>query len=101
MARFSERITLRELSHEVDDAGCVRSNAEDTTVFFNRFSTSLQNRLAGAADGLKGIVEGQVRSCDYEGQQVALIGGRRYTVADAADTGEFTRLTLAERLSDE
>ena len=101
MARFSECITLRALSHETDEEGGVRTDIEDTLVFFNRFSTSLQNRLAGAADGLKGIVEGQMRSCDYSGQQVALIDGRRYTVADAADGGEFTRLTMSERLSDE
>ncbi len=99
MARFSETMTLRALSHEVSGTGAVKAEAEDTEVFFNRYSLSLSNRLAGAADGLKGMVTGQVRTADYSGQQVALLDGREYSVADANASGDFTTLTLSERLA--
>ena len=99
MARFSETITLRKASTEVSGTGAVKTAWEDTEVFFNRYSLSLSNRLAGAADGLKGMVTGQIRTADYDGQQAALLGGKEYTVTDANDSGDFTAITLSERLS--
>lgn len=100
MTRFSETITLRRVASSVDDGGRCVEESEDTEVFFNRYTLGLQARLAGGSDGLLGAVEGQVRSIDYAGQQSAVLGGREYTVSDASDAGEFTRLTLTERLSD-
>lgn len=85
---------------ETDEEGAIVETPTDTEVFFNRYSISLQNRLAGAADGLKGLVSGQVRACDYEGQQTALIGKQEYTITDTQNTGDFVVLTLSERLSD-
>lgn len=99
MARYSETITLREASHEVSDEGAVTQTYEDTEVFFNRYSVSLQQRLAGAAEGLQGMVEGQVRSVDYEGQGIAVLDGEEYTVNQVNDTGEFCVLTLSRRLA--
>lgn len=101
MARFSEVIALVSVSTDVGADGTPRREEASTEAFFNRFSVSLENRLAGRADGLRGMVEGQVRSVDYAGQQEALLDGRRYTVSEASDSGEFTRLTLTERLSDD
>ncbi len=98
--RFSEAITLRDVSVEIGPDGRSASMREDTEVFFNRYSMGLQSRLAAASDGLKGVVEGQIRSCDYGGQQRAVIDGREYLVQSAEDSGEFCRLTLAERLDD-
>ena len=100
MARFSETAVLRNVTTSIGDDGRGVESVEDSEVFFNRFSLSLQSRLAGGSDGLLGVVEGRVRSVDYSGQQVVVLGGKEYTVADASDSGEFTRMTLTERLSD-
>lgn len=99
MARYSDVITLRKVTYEVSDEGAVKQVYGDTDVFFNRYSVSLQQRLAGAAEGLQGMVEGQIRSVDYDGQELALIGGVEYTVNDTNDTGEFCTLTLSKRLA--
>lgn len=101
MARFSETVILRKATTEVSDTGAVKTVWEDNEVFFNRYSLSLSNRLAGAADGLKGMVSGQIRTDDYDGQQVALLDEREYTVTDANEAGDFTTLTLSERLSND
>lgn len=101
MARYSDVITLRNVTHEVDEQGSVKPVYEDTEVFFNKYSVSLQQRLAGAAEGLQGMIEGQVRSFDYDGQELALIDGVEYTVNDTNDTGEFCVLTLSKRLANE
>lgn len=101
MARYSDVITLRNVTHEVDDMGAVKPVYEDTEAFFNKYSVSLQQRLAGAAEGLQGMIEGQVRSFDYDGQELALIDGVEYTVNDTNDTGEFCVLTLSKRLANE
>ena len=98
--RFSETITLRSVSVEIGDDGRSATVAADTEAFFNRYTMGLQNRLAASSEGLKGVVEGQVRSSDYEGQERAVLGGREYLVQSAEDSGEFCRLTLAERLDD-
>lgn len=98
--RFSETITLRSVAAEIGDDGRSATVATDTEAFFNRYTMGLQNRLAASSEGLKGVVEGQVRSCDYEGQERAVLGGREYLVQSAEDSGEFCRLTLAERLDD-
>ena len=44
------------------------------------------------------MATGQVRSADYRGEQYAVLGGAEMTVQDASDQGEYTVLTLAERL---
>lgn len=98
--RFSETIALRDVSAELGPDGRSVSAFEDTVVFFNRYTMGLQSRLAANSEGLRGVVEGQVRSCDYAGQQRAVLGGREYLVQSAEDSGEFCRLTLAERLDD-
>lgn len=100
MSRFSEVIVLRRESFSQDGIGFVTSVDEDTEVFFNRFSLGAEARLAGASGGLKGVVEGQVRTVDYGGQQTALVGGEEYTVENVSDQGELTVLTMRRRLSD-
>lgn len=98
MARFSETIVLRRLEHSQNAEGVMTETTEDTEAFFNRYTVGLDARLAGRSSGLKGLATGQVRSCDYAGQQYAVLNGKEYTVEDASDSGEFTVLTLAERL---
>lgn len=101
MAKFSEVITLREITHDISDTGAVNEVVNDTDVFFNRYTIRLENRLQGAADGLHGLVTGQVRSADYNGQQAAVLDSQVYTVEDVQNSGEFATLTLTQRLSDE
>lgn len=100
MARFSETLTLRRKVPVQDAAGAVVPENEDSEVFFNRYRVSLANRSAAASEGMFGLVVGQVRSIDYDGQQSAVYAGDEYTVDDASDSGEFTVLTLSRRLSD-
>lgn len=74
-------------------------SVEDAEVFFNPYRLGLSAMLAGGADGQRETAAGQVRSCDYDGQNMAVVGGAEYTVTGANDQGEFTVLTLERRLS--
>lgn len=100
MARFSDVLTLRRAVCSVGEDGRASASYEDEDVFFNRYKLSLACVLAGGADGLRQAAAGQVRSCDYSGQQLAVLDGREYTVKSANDQGEFTVLALERRLSD-
>lgn len=97
--KFSEVLTLRRVEREKRPDGTFSSEDVDREVFFNRYRVGLESRLAGAREGLYGVVEGQVRSSEYLGEQMALLDGREYTVAGVSDQGEYTVLTLSERLS--
>ncbi len=96
--KFSEVVTLRKASREKRPDGTFETSTEDRDVFFNRYRTGLEARLAGASEGLRRMATGQVRSADYRGEQYAVLGGAEMTVQDASDQGEYTVLTLAERL---
>lgn len=100
MARFSDVITLRKAVCTVRADGTPEVSNEDTDVFFNRYRLSLTSILAGGADGFRMAAAGQVRSCDYGGQQLAVLDGEEYTVNSANNQGEFTVLSLERRLSD-
>lgn len=100
MARFSDVLTLRRATCEVGADGSPSATYEDADVFFNRYRLSLSAMLAGGADGLRRAAAGQVRSCDYAGQQLAVLDGEEYTVTAVNDQGEFTVLTLEGRLAD-
>lgn len=100
MARFSDVLTLRRAACSTGADGRPSVSYEDEDVFFNRYRLSLASVLAGSADGFRQSAAGQVRSCDYSGQQLAVLDGREYTVRSASDQGEFTVLALERRLSD-
>lgn len=99
MARYSDVIILRDVEHVVNDEGvAVVVNADSDPLFFNRYRTGLAARMAGASEGLRRIVEGQIRTVDYGGQERAVLDGTEYSIEDASNQGEFTVLTLARRL---
>lgn len=100
MAKFSDTIVLRDVVTSKNEEGVVTTEYSDSEpIFFNRYSVSLQNRMAGAVEGLKGMAEGQVRTIEYGGQEFAILDGKEYTIEDASNQGEFTMLTLARKLS--
>ena len=101
MSRFADIATLRKLSHSVNENGTVVSTHEDTEVFCNRYSVSLENRIAGASEGLRGVVEIKMRTCDYDGQEEVLFDGIVYTVRDAYNEGDYTRIYMVRRVGNE
>lgn len=98
MTRYADVITLRSITHAVNDEGAVVETYEDTDVFANRYYIGLSDRIAGASEGLKGLCEFQVRSIDYAGQGYAVWNDTEYTVNSVSDRGDFTLLTMSVRL---
>lgn len=101
MSRHSDILTLRRAIVEIGANGVPGQETEDADVFFNRWSVSMANRLAASREGLFGVVQGQVRTVDYDGQQLAVLAGTEYLVSEADNQGEFTVLTLSRRASNE
>lgn len=98
VARFSDIITLRQKTVTFDDEGNPKPSVEDTDVFYNPYRLNLTTMLQGGADGQKRTLAGQVRACDYSGQNMAVIGGEEYTITGANNTGEYVTLTLESLL---
>lgn len=99
MARFADVITLEEYEVSTDKRGnAVQTLVSSRDVFANRFSMGTTAWLAMRSSGLHADCEYQVRSCDYAGEQRAVVNGVRCEVESAQDTGEFTRLILKRRL---
>lgn len=96
--RFNDDILLRRVEWERMPDGVQRPRVRHRRVFCNRLAVGEAARAAGAAEGLKGQVRVRVRSGEYGGEQFAVWRGREMTVEGASSGGEFTTLTLAERL---
>lgn len=96
--RFSDSIVLRSIEWRREPDGVQRPHVRERRVFCNRLSIGEAARAAGAAEGLRGAVRVQVRSAEYEREQFAVWEGREMTVEGASSGGEFTTLTIAERL---
>lgn len=100
MSKFSDVLILRDASSVRNDEGVVTVvHTDSEPIFFNRYSVSLQSRMAGAAEGMRWMVEGQVRTIEYAGQELAVIDGVEYSIDDANNQGEFTVLTMSKRLA--
>lgn len=99
MTRFADTITLQEFEVEVDSRGnAVQTLASSREVFANRFSMGTTAWLAMRSSGLHADCEYQVRSCEYGGEQRAVVNGVAMDIESAQDTGEFTRLVMKRRL---
>ena len=101
MSRFADIAILRKATCTTDEEGHQEVSYEESEVFCNRYTVSLENRMRGDAEGFQGVLELQVRSCDYGGQEEVEFDGVVYTVRDTYDEGEFTRISMARRLGDE
>lgn len=97
--RYGTVVMLREVSVTVGEDGVPRQMPVDSPCFANPFALGASAYAAARAAGLHADAQFQVRSCDYGGQQLAVVDGVAYDVERAEETGEFTVLTLARRLS--
>lgn len=96
--RFADSIVLRDVEYERMPDGAQRPRVRHRRVFCNRLAVGESARLACAAEGLRGAVRVRVRSAEYRGEGFAVWEGREMTVEGASSSGEFTTLTIAERL---
>lgn len=97
--RFSEPITAFHEGATQDDMGnATLTRSSGTLLWANVYTVGLNAWLAGRAAGLHADAEIQVRSVDYDGQNIIVMNGEEYTVERASNTGEFTRLVLSHRL---
>lgn len=101
MARYADIITLKKATCEIGDNGRPIVEEEETETFFNRYKLGLSQMLMGGADGQRETAAGQIRSCDYDGQNIAILDGKEYTIKSVNDQGEFSTLTLERRLTNE
>lgn len=100
--RFNTTATLYLETAAQDDAGnTVRSKGAPKEVYANRYEIGLNAFIAARDSGLHADAEMQLRTADYGGENVACFDGVEYTVERASDSGEFTRLVLARRLSND
>ena len=98
--RFNATATLcRETATQDSRGNTVRVKGAPKEVYANVYEIGLNSYLAAKAAGLHADAELQLRSIDYDGENIAEFNGVEYTVERVSDTGEYTRLTLARRLS--
>lgn len=99
MTRYADTITLLEYEVETDSHGnAVQTVSSSREVFANRYTMGTTAWLAARSSGLHADCEYQLRSCDYAGEQRAIVNGVECEIESAQDTGEFTRLILKRRL---
>ena len=99
MSRYADTRTLEEYGVEGDGNGnAVQTCTSSREVFAIRFSVGTSAWLAMRSTGLHADCEYQVRSCDYAGEQRAVVNGVHMDLEVAQDTGEFTRLVMKRRL---
>lgn len=63
------------------------------TIHANEFAVSATESYAAGAQGLKADCQYQVRSIDYEGEELFEVGDVEYTIIRVERRGEWTRLT--------
>lgn len=98
--RYSHVVHLYNETTSSDSAGNpVIERSGGSMVFANIYSIGASAWLAARAAGLHPEAEIEIRSIDYDGQNVAVMNGTEYTVEQAPGGGEFTRLVLTHRLS--
>lgn len=87
--------------HQDAEGNWVQGPQEATEVFCNRYSVGGSTWASVVDAGLRADAEVQVRSADYAGQDEVRYRGVEYDVTRVQDSGEFTRLTLGRRLSND
>lgn len=99
MTRYKDILTLVSLTTNQTDDGSLVHDRQERDVFANRYEIGAATYVAARSVGLRADAEFQIRTVDYAGEQVAVYDGKEYDVERVSDTGEFTRLTLARKLS--
>lgn len=99
MTRFADVATLISITSSVSECGSIEETTERTDVFVNRYTLGAAAWAAARSNGLHSDSTVEMRSCDYNGEQVVEYQGETYDVERVSNKGEFTTLTLAKRLS--
>lgn len=98
--RYAETATLVALPSrtQAEDGSWTEGDAEETEVFCNPYTVSLNDWLVSNRDlGLRADADIQLRTIDYDGQPVVRYHDNEYAVERVTVSGEFTRLQLGRK----
>lgn len=98
--RWNETCVLEAKEYALDEEGITRPTVTDTEVFCNAFAIGAQTWYSMREMGISPSAEIQVRTCDYSGERDVLYRGEWYSVEEAIEAGDFTRLILRHQMSD-
>ena len=100
--RFNDVITLVTTTATQDEAGVFHDTEVKRDVFANPYTIGANAYMAAQSAGLHADAEFQIRSAEYNGEQVVRRGEGEneieYTVETVINEGEYTRIILAKRL---
>lgn len=99
--RFNAECTLVELTQTQDQEGNAAYERVETEAFCNEYSVSATSYMAAKTAGLHADAEIELRSIDYSGQQIVVVDEIEYNIERVENTGDFTRLVLARRATNE
>ncbi len=98
--RYNSVATLYTETVEADSHGNMKPvKGEPNDVFANKYTIGASTFMAAQEAGLHADAEIELRSVDYNGENIAVFEDVEYTVENVSDYGDFVRLTLARRLS--
>lgn len=103
MTRWNDTCLLLSHPERTQDAegNWVQGEQFRKPVFCNRYTMGSATWASAVDAGLRADAELQLRSVDYEGEDEVIYHGREYDVTRVSDSGEFCRLTLGRRLSND
>lgn len=99
--RFNSQITLVSVDLIQQPNGSFKEVETKTDVFANRRSIGASTWAAERSIGLHADADVQIRTCDYNGQQYAIFDGTEYSIERVDTSGDFSILTLTNRLANE
>lgn len=98
MTRFADVATLISITSSVSECGSIEEVYEETDVFVNKYTLGAAAWAAARSNGLHADSVIELRTQEYDMQQVVRYGSDIYDVERVSDKGEFTTLTLKKRL---
>lgn len=103
MARWNDTCELlaSPKRHQDGEGNWVQGEQVARQVFCNRFTVGGATWASVVDAGLRADAEVQLRSVEYAGEDEVRFHGVEYDVTRVVDSGEFTRLTLGRRLSND
>lgn len=99
--RWADTVDLVTSELTQDAEGNQTETERTDTAFCNRYAFGATSYMAAKAAGLHADARVQLRTCDYAGQQKAVLDGTEYDVEDVSQNGDVTLLTLARRASND
>lgn len=99
--RFNSQITLVSVNLVQQANGSFKETETKTDVFANRRSIGASVWAAERSIGLHADAEVQIRTCDYNGAQNAILDGTEYSIERVSTSGDFCILTLTNRLANQ